>query len=548
MSHSHPHLALANLLFPSIAHTSESLELLYPARSVSTVTRFGPSPTGFLHIGGVYTSLLSERIAHLNSGIFYLRVEDTDDKREIENGVYMITEGLAKFGITIDEGPIGKDGADVGSYGPYTQSKRGSIYQTYVKELVARGMAYPCFLSESESVAIREEQTLAKQPLGIYGSYSPWRVATLEEVTEALSAGKKYVLRFRAHGNPNKRAKLHDEIRGDIEMQDNFMDTVLLKQTGIPTYHLAHVVDDHLMRTTHVIRAEEWIPSFALHIQLTEALGFQAPKYIHIAPLLKADGGGKRKLSKRKDPEANVEFFFEQGYTVEALVDYMLGIMDSKYEAWRLENPTVNYKTYPLVIDRLPLSGALFDIVKLDSIANTVLTRLSTEELQSQGLEWAQKYDKELARLMEQYPEMTYKALDIERHTEKDPRRFTKFSDLRGQLQFFYEETFESLKNTAPSLPECVTPEVQKAFIEDYLKAYDSTMDRDVWFEQLKNIAHTHKFARTGDEWKTGEYIGRVGDIAMMLRLLLCASAKTPDLCYTMRVLGRETMEKRLKR
>lgn len=349
-------LALANLLFPSLPHTPESLELLYPARSVPMVTRFGPSPTGFLHIGGVYTSLLNERITHLNGGIFYLRVEDTDDKREIENGVSMITEGLARFGITIDEGPIGPDGSDIGSYGPYTQSKRGSIYQTYVKELVVRGVAYPCFLGEDETTAIREEQTLAKQPMGIYGSYSPWRVATLEEVIEALAEGKKYVLRFRAHGNPSKRVKLHDEIRGDIEMQDNFMDTVLLKQTGIPTYHLAHVVDDHLMRTTHVIRAEEWIPSFALHIQLTEALGFQTPKYLHIAPLLKADGGGKRKLSKRKDPEANVEFFFMEGYTVEALIDYMLGIMDSRYEAWRAENSTGDFQTYPLTIERLPLS------------------------------------------------------------------------------------------------------------------------------------------------------------------------------------------------
>lgn len=342
------HLVLANLLFPSMAFTPESLEILYPARSVSTVTRFGPSPTGFLHIGGVYTSLLSERIAHLNGGVFYLRVEDTDDKREIEDGVSMIIEGLTHFGITIDEGPIGPGGADIGSYGPYTQSQRGAIYQTYVKELVARGMAYPCFLGEDETAAIREEQTIAKQPLGIYGSYSPWRVATLEEIQTAIAEGKKYVLRFRAHGNPSKRVKLSDEIRGDIEMQDNFMDAVLLKQTGIPTYHLAHVVDDHLMRTTHVMRGEEWIPSYPLHIQLTEVLGFQAPKYVHIAPLCKAEGGNKRKLSKRKDPEANIEFFFQEGYPIEALIDYMFGIMDSGYEAWRLENPTASYKDYPL--------------------------------------------------------------------------------------------------------------------------------------------------------------------------------------------------------
>ena len=317
-------------------------------------------------------------------------------------------DGIKRFGIEIDEGMIGPDYSEVGSYGPYSQSKRGPIYQTYVKNLVAKGCAYPCFLSEAEMILVREEQTLTKQPIGIYGSYSPWRVATLEEVQSALAAGKKYVVRLRSHGNSNKRVKLTDEIRGEIEMQDNFMDTVLLKQTGIPTYHLAHVVDDHLMRTTHVIRADEWVPSLPLHIQLTEILGFTPPKYIHISPLMKTEGGGKRKLSKRKDPEANVEFFFREGYPIEALIDYMFGIMDSRYEAWRLENPTADYKTYPLTIEKLPLSGALFDIVKLDSIANAFLTRISTKELQKRGLEWAREYDSELAKLMEKYPEITY--------------------------------------------------------------------------------------------------------------------------------------------
>ncbi|MFA6090613.1 MAG: glutamate--tRNA ligase family protein [Candidatus Gracilibacteria bacterium] len=541
-------LAIANLLFPNPTYnTLEELENIYPTRTVSTVTRISPSPTGFLHIGTVYTALLSERLAHLNGGVFYLRNEDTDDKREIENAASTIVNGIQKFGITIDEGAIGPDGSDIGKYGPYTQSKRGPIYQSYVRDMIARGMAYPCFLDEAETTTIRAEQTVSGQPTGIYGSYSPWRVATLEEIQGAIVVGKKYVVRLRSHGNPSKRVKLVDEIRGEIEMQDNFMDTVLLKQTGIPTYHLAHVVDDHLMRTTHVTRGDEWLPSYPLHVQLTEALGFTLPKYIHISPLMKTDGGGKRKLSKRKDPEANVEYFFEQGYTIEALIDYMLGIMDSRYEAWRIENPTIDYHSYPLTTEKLPLSGALFDITKLDSITNNFLTKLSTEELQKQGLEWSQQYDKELAHLMETYPDMTYKALDIERHTEKDPRRFTKFSNLRGQLQFFYEETFETLKNTVPALPECITPEVRHAFVEDYLKSYDPTMEREEWFEQLKNLAHTHKFARTGEEWKTGNYIGKVGDIAMMLRLLLCASNKTPDLCYTMRVLGKKVMEKRLR-
>lgn len=539
--------ALADLLFSNLPHTPDSLELLYPPRSASMVTRQGPSPTGFLHIGTVYASLLSERIAHLNSWVFYLRNEDTDDKREIENAAQIIIDGIKKFGIHIDEGGIGPEYSDIGSYGPYTQSKRGPIYQTYVRELVARGMAYPCFLSESEISEMRAEQTAAAQPMGIYGSYSPWRSATLEEVQKALGEGKKYVVRFRSHGILSRRVKLHDELRGDIEMQDNFTDTVLLKQTGIPTYHLAHVVDDHLMRTTHVTRGDEWLPSLPLHIQLAEALGFTPPKYIHISPLMKMDGGGKRKLSKRKDPEANVEFFFEQGYTIEALIDYMLGIMDSRYEAWRVENPDADYKAYPLTIDRLPLSGALFDREKLDSIANDFLTRLPTAELQKRWLEWARTYDSELAELMMKYPDLTYQALDIERHSDKDPRRFTRFGDIRGQLQFFYDETFTSMKSEAPAMLDSITPEIQNAFVEAYLAAYDPTLERDAWFEQLKNLAHAHGFARSGEEWKTGEYRGRVGDIAMMLRILLCASAKTPDLCSVMRVLGRETISMRLR-
>ena len=261
--------------------------------------------------------------------MFYFRNEDTDDKREIENAAHIIIDGIKKFGIQIDEGIIGSDYADIGAYGPYTQSERGLIYQTYAKDLIARGLAYPCFLSEEEMKVIREEQALTKQPLGIYGSYSPWRVATLEEVQKVLKEGKSYVIRLRSHGNVSKRVTIHDELRGDIEMQDNFIDTVLLKQTGIPTYHLAHVVDDHLMRTTLVTRADEWVSSLPLHFQMAEMLGFTPPKYLHISPLCKLDGGNKRKLAKRKDPEANVQFFFKEGYPIEALIDYMFGIMDS---------------------------------------------------------------------------------------------------------------------------------------------------------------------------------------------------------------------------
>lgn len=538
---------LADLLFPDFPHTAVEWEAEYPARTAPMVNRFGPSPTGFLHIGGIYTTLLNERLVHQAGGLMYLRIEDTDQEREIENGVKMITDGIKTFGIPLDEGPIGENGADVGAYGPYTQSKREMIYKTFARELVLKGLAYPCFLSQEEMDTIREDQSAAKQPPGIYGSYSIWRSASIEEVEEALRAGKPYTIRFRSPGHLTKRVTLTDEIRGKLEMNDSYNDIVILKKTGIPTYHFAHVVDDHLMRTTHVIRAEEWLPSLPLHIQLTEALGWTPPKYVHIAPLLKADGGGKRKLSKRHDPEANVEYFFQEGYPIEALMDYMINIMNSGYEDWRRENPTADYRTFEIRMDKLPLAGALFDLQKLSSISNEFLTRIPTEELISRGLEWARKYDPELAKLMEQYPDLTFRALDIERHTEKDPRRFTRLADLRTQLVSFYDETFAELKKSAPALPECITPEIRSAFVADYLTKYDPSLDRDAWFEQLKDIAHAHGFARSGEEWKTGEYRGRVGDIAMMLRILLCASPKTPDLCLTMQALGREKVEERMR-
>ena len=329
-------------------------------------------------------------------------------------------------------------------------------------------------------------------------------------------------------------------------MGENFTDAVILKKDGIPTYHFAHVVDDYLMGTTLVTRGDEWIPSYPLHAEMTAALGSPALKYGHIAPLMKLENGNKRKLSKRKDKEANVEYFFEQGYPIEAIIDYMLSVMDSGYEAWRRENPLADYREFPLVLERLPHSGALFDTTKLDFFANEFMTRISTEELIARGKIWASKYDPSLAILMGQYPDLTLRALDIERHSEKDPRRFTKYSDIQVQLASFYDETYRDLRASAPALPESIDDATREAFISDYLGKYDPAMDRDAWFEQLKEIAHAHGFARSGEEWKTGNYKGRVGDIAMMLRILICGATRTPDLCLSMRALGVEKVRERL--
>lgn len=367
-------------------------------------------------------------------------------------------------------------------------------------------------------------------------------------VEAALSEGRPYVIRFRSNGKTTGKIVFEDAIRGRLEMGENFTDTVLLKQDGIPTYHFAHVVDDYLMGTTLVTRGDEWIPSCPLHIEMTEALGFPPLKYAHIAPLMILDGGNKRKLSKRKDKEANVEYFFEQGYQVESLIDYMLSIMDSGYEAWRQANPESDYREFRLELGRLPHSGALFDIAKLNFFANERMTRLTTQELVDLGLKWAEQYDPSLATLMKSQPELTFRALDIERHSEKDPRRFTKFSDLRAQLESFYDSTYEQLISTAPAFPESVDSAIRKAFVSEYLSVYDPSLDSSAWFEQLKNLAHSHGFARNGEEWKQGGYKGRVGDIAMVLRILVCGATRTPDLCLSMRALGREKVEARLQR
>jgi len=403
-------------------------------------------------------------------------------------------------------------------------------------------------LDETEIAEIRAGQAAANDLPGIYGDYSPWRGAKLEEVQKALADGKKFAIRFRAPYDMGKRVKLFDEVRGEMEMQDNFLDHVVLKSSGLPTYHFAHVVDDHFMGTTHVVRGEEWLPSFPVHAQMFGAMGFELPKFIHLAPICKQDGNSRRKLSKRKDPEASVEFFFKEGYPTMAVADYLLNIMDSRYEDWKKANPTLTCRDYTIDPSHLNAAGALFDIEKLNSISNGYLTQLSTDELLGTGKEWAKQYDAALFELMDKYPQLTRNALDIERHTEKDPRRFTVLSDIRKQLSFFFDETYEELYANKPAFGESIDEATLKALIADYLESYDDTLDKEAWFADLKELGARHGFARDNAEFKTGTFKGKVGDVAMVLRILLCGAAQTPDLCATLKVLGKETMKKRLGR
>lgn len=537
---------LADLLFPYINKTVDYYENLYPKREESVVTRVWPSPTGFVHIGTIYVSLICKQFAKQHKWTFFLRVEDTDKKREIEGAVGQIVHWLRAFWLDFDEGVTSDEGTETGLYGPYTQSLREEVYQTYVKDLIVKGLAYPCFMTEEELESIRNTQQQQKIVPWIYWSYAKWRDAGFEEIKKQLDSWVTYSIRLKSPGKLGNRVTVFDLLRWDLEMNEYYTDIVLLKKNWLPTYHLAHVIDDHLMQTTHVIRAEEWLPSLPLHTQLFELLGFKLPYFVHIAPILKNDGWNKRKLSKRKDPEANIEYFFANGYPVEAVLEYLMNIVDPSFEAWKLEHSHLNYSDYYFDITRLPHSWALFDFAKLDSVSNAYLSLLPTKKLHEMALIWAEKYDPELYVLMANNPQLTYNALNIERFSEKDPKRFTKLSDVKSQLLYFYDESYHQLLLQKPQLSASINRQIFEGFVSHYAEHYDPSLDKEAWFNQLKDIAKSFWFASNNQEFKEWNYIGKVGEIAMLLRVCLCGSAVTPDLYETMQVLWHEKVLERL--
>ena len=401
---------IADLLFPEVSAVPQDLEEKYPPRALpegARVTRFSPSPTGYLHIGGLFGALADYMTAKATGGVFYLRIEDTDKKREIEDGVSGILEGLRAFGITPDEGVTGFD-SETGAYGPYTQSKRVEIYHIVAKDLVRRGLAYPCFCTADELTALREQQEKDGALIrGYFGKYAKCRDLSDEEIEANLRAGKPYVLRFRSDGDENRRVRFDDIVRGKIEFPENIIDEVLLKSDGVPTYHFAHVCDDHFMRTTHVLRGEEWLSSVPKHIALFKACGFRAPKYAHTPLVLKIDeqDGTKRKISKRKDPEAAVSYFVDSGYPKEALIEYLMTLLNSNFEDWRRANPEADIYSFPFNLKKMSVSGALFDLAKLNDISKTVISRMDAQTVFDRTLEWAKTYDAEYAALLENDPQ-----------------------------------------------------------------------------------------------------------------------------------------------
>lgn len=531
---------LAELLFPSITKKPEDYEAKYPKRELpagAQVTRFAPSPTGFLHIGGLFAAFVSERAAHTTGGVFYLRIEDTDKKREVENGISGIVKGIQDFGIKIDEGMM-SEVESIGEYSPYIQSKRAKIYQCYCKSLVEKGLAYPCFCTAEELNAVREKQEANKENPGYYGKYAKCRNLSFEEIEENIKNGKPYVLRLKAPGDENKKVILDDGIKGKIEMPENILDVVLLKTDGIPTYHFAHAIDDHLMGTTYVIRGDEWIASAPIHLQLFDVLGFTAPKYAHISPIMKEDEetGGKRKLSKRKDPEAAVSYYHEVGYPNSAVLEYLYTIANSNYEQWRMENPDTPMEEYKFDFSHMSKSGALFDLMKLTDISKTYISKLSTDEVFEKILAWAKEYNSDFYALLTKDIDYSKSIFGIERGNEKPRKDIAKWEDTPEYSKYFFEAP------TSYDFPENLTNADMIEILEKYKKVYNHNDTADDWFPRVRDMSEELGYAKAPKFYKKNpeQYRGHVGDVSSVIRVAATGRKNTPDLYQILQVLGEE--------
>lgn len=546
---------LAELLFPNVTYTPEELEALYPPRDLpagARVTRLGPSPTGFIHLGNLYGAFVDERLAHQSDGVFYLRIEDTDDKRYVEGAIDLIISSLKFFGVDFDEGASAA--GDVGAYGDYTQSHRGPIYQCYVKKLISEGKAYPCFLTEEELGAIREQQEADKVTPGIYGSYAACRDWSLEQVQAAIDAGKPYVIRLRSSGQPAladadgnetvRRVSVEDAVRGTLTMPENFMDTVILKTTGIPTYHFAHVVDDHLMRTTHVVRGAEWLSSLPIHVELFDKLGWEMPVYCHTAQLMKLDEeGNKRKLSKRKDPELSLDYYRSQGYHPEAVREYLLTILNSNFEEWRAEHPDASIDEFEFTTEKMSSSGALFDLNKLNDISKDVLLKIPAEELADFFAEWSAAYAPEYAPVFEDRDYLV-KILDLGRQDKKPRKDLIYGRQIMDFISYFFDEFFKVEDEIPAEVPASDVPVI----LSKYLEGYDHADDQSEWFGKIRQIAVDLGYAAKPKDFKKNpdDYKGHVGHVSTVIRIALMGRAQSPDVWTIQQIMGEEMTRRRI--
>ena len=545
---------LAELLFPHITKKPEDYDVIFPKRNLpagAMVTRLGPSPTGFMHLGNLYGAFADERLAHQSGGVFFLRIEDTDDKREVEGAVDIIISSLKFFGVNFDEGAT-VDG-DKGAYGPYHQSERAEIYQCFAKKLVAEGHAYPCFMTSEEIEKVKASQEANKETPGIYGKYAACRSLTLEEVEANVKAGKPYVIRLKSDGNPEatgdavRYISAEDSIRGTLSMPENFQDIVILKTNGIPTYHFAHVVDDHFMGTTHVVRGEEWLSTLPIHVELFGKMGWPLPLYCHTAQLMKIDeeSGQKRKLSKRKDPELSLNYYRELGYHPEAVREYLLTILNSNYEEWRIANPDAPIDDFKFTLEKMGNSGVLFDLVKLNDVCKDALVKIPAKELRLFMLDWAKAYKPEVAHYFEEDPAYIEKILDLGRTGDKPRKDLVYAQQILEFIGYFFDEFFK----VEDPLPENVTAEDAKAILERYLEGYDHGDDQSAWFDKIRAIATDLGYAAKPKDYKKNPemYKGHVGDVSTVIRLAIVGRAQSPDIWEIQQILGEERTRARIK-
>ena len=536
-------MELAELLFPNIKHDRDYYEEKYPERHLSDgamVTRFGPSPTGFVHMGSLFGSFCDSVFAKQSNGVFYLRIEDTDQKRSVENGVEGIFDDLDAFDIIPDESArVG------GEYGPYIQSERTEIYQTYIKDLIMSGYAYPCFMSEDEIANIREEQEINKTKIGIYGVYAVDRDLSLDEIKMHLDNNDEYVIRLKSPGNAKNEIEVIDAVKGKIKFPEHDVDTVLLKKDGTPTYHFAHVIDDHLMHTTHVIRGDEWVSSLPLHIQLFNILNFDVPVYVHTAPITKKDNGGIRKLSKRKDPEAKVSYYDEVGIPIEAVKLYLATILNSNFEEWYLNNSDKTISDFTFTFDKMAVGGTLFDLDKLNNISKTYFSRKSGEDVYEETLSWSLKHDKEYSELLLANKDDMIKFLSIEKDGPRPRKDISKYSEVKEEFSYAIDSLFKKENYSKNESLKIYDTELIIDYVNNYL---DLDVDNEEWFNKVKEFAVSKGYAASPKEYKNNpdDYRGHVGDICEAIRVMITGRLKSPDLFSIMKILGKDKILDRI--
>ena len=541
---------LADLIFPNVKD-KEYYEEKYPRRELpegAMVLRVAPSPTGNVHIGTIYQALINKIAAKRSGGVFYARIEDTDQKREIEGGIKQIIEALNDFDVAPDEGMVSEEEWN-GNYGPYKQSLRKEIYQSYAKFLLEQGKAYPCFCSQEELNEIRAKQEAAKIRPGYYGAWAKYRNLSVQDAIDKIKNGEPYIIRFKSQGREDKKIKHKDVIKGNIEFPENDQDIVIIKADGLPTYHFAHVIDDHLMGTTHVTRGDEWLSSVPLHLQLFYELGFRAPKYAHTPTLLKNDNGNKRKISKRKDPEAAASYYIEEGIPADAVKEYLLNIANSSFENWRRANSDKDIYDFDFHLNKMSVSGALFDMVKLLDVSKIVISKMSAEEVYEKTYAWAEKYDEELKDILKD-KEYSLKVLGIERGNKKPRKDIAKWSDVKENIIYMYDEKY---MNSNIEYPYQVINDksdidtILKLYLENY---YNENDDKQTWFDKIKELAGSLGYASEVKEFKAnpGMYKAHVGDVSTVLRVALTGRTNTPDMYEIMQVLGKESIINRFEK